>query len=409
MPGRIEDYALIGDCGLRRCAKTTDRSAGFAGLGSLGGVLRIAPGNARQWTLEALARGRHSPGRQALSRSDADPGDKFQTHEGAFTLVDFMPLRGKHSHLVRLVQGKRGKVREDGTYVRFDYGRTIPRVTRLEDGTMRAIAGPDMIALRTPAALRGENLTTVSEFTVHEGEMVPFCLSYGASHGPVLPRSCRTGTRTTRSLPAQMGGPLHLSRAAGGGRMPVSHHPQGAHLSPDGRDSAGSHNFPAGSDRTASATGTIASVGCETRLSLCRALMHAGYYHEAEAWQNGFCAPLPAAPRRCRSRTGSPESGTWRSGNAPVDRLPGGSASSRRERRVWSAAAGHLRRTRRRSASGTEGKPPKNEPAIELQRTLLEHLEQVWQEPDEGIWQVRVRNGTSPIPKEWRGWRLIAP
>ena len=113
---------------------------------------------------------------------------EFETADGAVTLVDFMPLRGKHSHIVRLVQGKRGKVRMamDLT-IRFDYGRTIPWVTRLEDGTMRAIAGPDMIALRTPARLKGENLETVSEFTVSEGETIPFVLSYGASHGAIPP------------------------------------------------------------------------------------------------------------------------------------------------------------------------------------------------------------------------------
>ena len=104
------------------------------------------------------------------------------------TLVDFMPLRGRHSHLIRLVQGKRGKVRvKMELTVRFDYGRSVPWVTRLEDRTTRAIAGPDMLALRTPAPLRGENLTTISEFTVGEGQTVPFVLSYGASNGPVPP------------------------------------------------------------------------------------------------------------------------------------------------------------------------------------------------------------------------------
>ena len=68
---------------------------------------------------------------------------------------------------------------------------------------MRAIAGPNMIALRTPATLRGENLTTVSEFTCYEGETVPFVTAHPTD--PVPRAQCRTSTRTNRSVLAQMG------------------------------------------------------------------------------------------------------------------------------------------------------------------------------------------------------------
>ena len=66
--------------------------------------------------------------------------------------------------------------------LRFDYGHSVPWVTRMEDGSLRAIAGPNMVVLRTPAPLRGENLHTVSEFMVDEGAIVPFMLTYVESH-----------------------------------------------------------------------------------------------------------------------------------------------------------------------------------------------------------------------------------
>ena len=66
--------------------------------------------------------------------------------------------------------------------IRFDYGSLVPWVTTREDGTLCAIAGPDMVVLRTPVPLRGEDRKTVGEFVVSAGEAVPFVLTYGQSH-----------------------------------------------------------------------------------------------------------------------------------------------------------------------------------------------------------------------------------
>ncbi len=92
---------------------------------------------------------------------------RIETAGGAVTLVDFMPPRGRNSDVVRIVRGERGRVAmRTELILRFDYGRTVPWVTRLPDGTMRAIAGPDMVTLHTGVELRGEDLTTVGEFEV---------------------------------------------------------------------------------------------------------------------------------------------------------------------------------------------------------------------------------------------------
>src|SRR5690242_20341215 len=88
-----------------------------------------------------------------------------------------MPLRDEHSTIVRIVEGVHGEVsmRMD-LAIRFDYGRTIPWVTST-NGELRAVAGPDMVVLRTSAPLRGEYMTTVSEFKVKPDESVAFTLT----------------------------------------------------------------------------------------------------------------------------------------------------------------------------------------------------------------------------------------
>src|SRR5205085_10493131 len=113
---------------------------------------------------------------------------RFECSEGAVKLIDFMPMRGAHSSIVRLVVGERGHVAIGSELVlRFGYGAIVPWVTRLEDRTLRAIAGPDMVLMRTPIELRGENLTTLGEFEIAAGATVPYVLTYAPSHLPPPP------------------------------------------------------------------------------------------------------------------------------------------------------------------------------------------------------------------------------
>ncbi len=178
MPLPIEDYALIGDCETAAlvgrdgsmdwlCLPRFDSDACFAAL--LGN-----PNNGR-WMIAP---------EQAANVSRRYRGDTlilettFKTDEGTVLLVDFMPPKGRGCEVVRIVLGIEGRVRMRSEIIlRFDYGSTVPWVTRLDDGTLRAIAGPQMLLLKTPAALRGEDLTTISEFSVEPGQRVPFVLS----------------------------------------------------------------------------------------------------------------------------------------------------------------------------------------------------------------------------------------
>lgn len=180
----LEDYALIGDCETAAlvcregsvdwlCWPTFSSSACFAGL--LGtrenGYFSLKP-----------AKSEHVVGDVWQYRPHTLIVEKtWKTSRGEVQVLDFMPPRGKHSDLVRIVRGVRGTVsmRMDLT-IRFDFGKTIPWVQRV-DHHLRAVSGPQLVILRTEAPLTGEGLSTVSNFDVHEGESICFVLSYGSS------------------------------------------------------------------------------------------------------------------------------------------------------------------------------------------------------------------------------------
>lgn len=166
---QIADYGLIGDCETAAlvdrngsidwlCWPRFDSDACFAAL--LGdednGAWKIAP------TGDFTTSRQYREGTLILETV-------FETAEGAVALVDFMPPRGDASHIVRLVEGRKGQVsmRMD-LALRFGYGLTTPWVSRLEDGAIRALAGPSMAVLRTPVELKGEHMRTVAEFDVAE-------------------------------------------------------------------------------------------------------------------------------------------------------------------------------------------------------------------------------------------------
>jgi GH15 family glucan-1,4-alpha-glucosidase len=106
----------------------------------------------------------------------------IKTASGAVRLIDFMPPRGKNPDLIRIIEGLRGEVRmQMELIIRFEYGLIVPWVRTAHDG-LEAIAGPDGLILRTPIETRGEDLTTVAEFTVKKGDRVPFVLTWFESH-----------------------------------------------------------------------------------------------------------------------------------------------------------------------------------------------------------------------------------
>src|SRR5947207_1889818 len=171
MSAPIESYGMIGDChtaalvGLDGaidwlCWPRFDSDALFAKLlgGQSNGFWLITPHD----EVKAVKRC-YRPDTLILETT-------FETESGKATLIDFMLPRGEASDLVRIVRGDEGEVAMCMELaLRFGYGTTMPWVIRLDDGTVRAVAGADMVALRSPANLRGENFKTVAQFTLAKG------------------------------------------------------------------------------------------------------------------------------------------------------------------------------------------------------------------------------------------------
>jgi GH15 family glucan-1,4-alpha-glucosidase len=189
-PDRIEDYALIGNLHTAAlvhkngaidwlCLPRFDSPSVFARLlgDEQNGCWQIAPTEAeiqieRSYILETLIL-----------------CTRFITPTGTVEVIDFMPPAPDvgHGELVRIVNGVAGSVALDlRLFLRFDYGQNIPWVRRQEDGLV-AVSGPQLVRLRTPVPLEGENMHTVAHFTVRAGKRVPFTLSWSPSY---LPEQC---------------------------------------------------------------------------------------------------------------------------------------------------------------------------------------------------------------------------
>lgn len=392
MPSRIEDYALIGDLETAAlvdkggsidwlCWPRFDSPACMAAL--LGepqnGRWKIAPAGGLLCTSR-----RYQPSTLILET-------QFETDEGTATVTDFMPPREKHSDLVRLVSCSRGQVRmEVELLLRFDYGSSVPWVHRLEDGSLRAIAGPNMVVLRTPAPIHGENLKTVAEFTVHAGETVPFVLTYTPSYLPLpRPLDYEAALRKTERF---WTGWCRRSKYRGAWREVVER---------SLITLKAMTYWPTGGIIAAATTSLPEKIGGERNwdyrycwirdaaLTLW-VLMGAGYYEEAAAWQDWLLRAVAGSPEQVQIMYGlagerqlTEMELTWLAGfekSKPV-RI-GNAASEQFQLDLYGEIAGVLYQAR-------NGGLPVHEAGVALEWKLLEHLERIWRQPDEGIWEVR--------------------
>jgi GH15 family glucan-1,4-alpha-glucosidase len=180
---RIEDYALIGDLQTAAlvsregsidwcCFPRFDSGACFAAL--------LGESEHGRWL---LAPATHVRQKSRRYRHDTLVLESiFETDEGTVRAIDFMPPRGRAPDIVRIVEGLEGSVpMRSELVIRFDFGRIVPWVRRVDHARV-AIAGPDALCFRTPTDVRGEDLATVSEFTLAEGERIPFVLTWYPSH-----------------------------------------------------------------------------------------------------------------------------------------------------------------------------------------------------------------------------------
>ena len=392
-PAPIEDYALIGDCITAAlvsrggsidwlCWPRFDSGACLAAL--LGtpenGTWRIAPEDPR-----ATSRRQYRDGSVVLETV-------FTTAEGEVALIDFMPVGNHASSIVRLVEGRRGRVdMRMALALRFDFGAAVPWVTRLPDGSgIMAIAGPDMAVLRTPVRLVGEDFVTGAHFTVHEGQTVPFVMTHGASHlKPPKPIDARAALAETMQFWARWNrrcsyrGPHEAAvRRSLITLKALTYHPTGGIVAAPTtslpEQLGGPRNWDYRFCWLRDATLTLL------------AFMHAGYFEEAQAWRDWLHRSVAGRPDQIQIMYGLGGERHLREWEA--DWLPGYRAS--RPVRVGNAAHaqlqldvyGEVMDALHQARQGGLAAPPAS---WDLQRKLMEHLEQIWQEPDEGIWETR--------------------
>jgi GH15 family glucan-1,4-alpha-glucosidase len=314
----------------------------------------------------------------------------FVTGEGTVRLIDCMPVRGEAPDVVRIVEGVSGRVRmRMHLSIRLDYGRSIPWVQRVGDA-LRAVAGPDALYLRTPVETRGKGMTTEAAFTVAAGERVPFVLTWHPSHlsppDPIDPEqaladaaswwsewSGRCGTAgphrdlVVRSLITLKA----LTYAPTGGLVaaPTTSLPE---------EIGGVRNWDYRYCWLRDATFSL------------YALMLGGYEAEAEAWRDWLLRAAAGAPAQLQTMYGA--AGERRLPELELDWLAGyegsrpvrigNAASQQLQLDVYGEVMDCLHQARRAGI-------PDNPDAWALQRALMDFLEAHWQDPDEGIWEVR--------------------
>ncbi len=388
----LEDYALIGDCETAAlvsragsidwlCWPRFDSPACFAAL--LG-----TPQHGR-WLIEAVDE--HARISRSYRANTLILETRIETADGVAVVVDFMPPRGHNSDIVRLVRGERGRVAMRLELIlRFDYGFSVPWVNRLDDGTWRAIAGPDMVVMRTPVKLRGENLHTVAEFESVEGETIPFVLTHGPSHrnppNPIDPivaldetekfwKSWASRGDSSGEWSADVARSLitlkALTYAPTGGIVaaPTTSIPERP---------GGERNWDYRFCWLRDATLTLL------------ALMNAGYYEEATAWRNWLLRAAAGAPSQLQIMYGI--AGERRLLECSIPWLPGYEKSA--PVRVGNAAHDQLQldvfgEVMDALHQARRGKLQPHDADWGFQRAVLKHLEEIWERPDHGIWEVR--------------------
>jgi GH15 family glucan-1,4-alpha-glucosidase len=394
---RIEDYAMIGDL---ETAALVSRDGSLDWLCwptfSSGACFAALLGTKENGYWKVFPEGRVKSSSRRYRGHTLILETTFVTDSGEVRLLDFMPPRGHYSDVVRIVEGVRGKVKmRMDLVVRFDYGLTVPWVTKGES-ELHAVAGPNMVVLRSQcmqgeaATFHGEGLTTVSEFTLRANDRVCFTLTYSGSieqvPPPVETEKALADTErfwTEWAARSQYRGPY--SEAVTRSLLTLkslTYHPSGGIVA-------------------APTMGLPEQIGGErnwdyrycwlrdTAFTLS-SLMRAGYTEEAVRWRQWLLRAIAGSPEQVQSVygiNGERRLMEWEAGwlpgyegSRPV--RVGNKADSQFQLDVYGEVAIALDRT-----------PQVNDdiraPADALQAQLIDHLCHIWNLPDQGIWEVR--------------------
>lgn len=391
MPALIEDYALLGNCRtaalVDRCGSLDwlcfprfDSPACFSALlgSSDNGRWRIRPSQPLTGTER-----RYRDSTMILETL-------FHTEQGSAMLVDWMPV-GEQDCVVRTVVGLSGQVEFDMELVmRFDYGSSVPWVEQAQPRTLTAVAGPDMLVLRSASDLHAVDHRTGSRFMVEAGEQLCYRLSFQPSHLPVQPAveaelSLVETERYWREFAQRcpdVGGWTPLVKRSLLTLKAMTYAPTG------GIVAAVTTSLPEqlGGERNWDYRYCWLRDATMTLL----AFMNLGYYEEAAAWRKWLMRSVAGNPEQMQIMYGLagerrlPEQTlpwlTGYEGSAPV-RI-GNGAATQRQLDVYGEVADAMSQAIRAGL-------PRHPRGAAIFRVILPYLESIWEQPDEGIWEIR--------------------
>jgi GH15 family glucan-1,4-alpha-glucosidase len=392
MASRIEDYAMLGNCRSAAlvamdgsidwlCLPRFDSAACFAALlGNDGnGRWRIAPADP-----DATARRGYVDGSLVLET-------EWRTATGVARVIDFMPFAGEQVGVTRIVEGVEGRVDfEAALTLRFDYGSAVPWVTRVDEQTLTAVAGPDMVVVRSPVAVEGEGMHSVARFAVSKGDSVPFVMAWGPSH-LAPPDAIDPYDALVKSL---------AFWEDWSGRCNDS-----GEWSDIVRRSLvvlkGLSYLPTGGIIAAPTTSLPEQLGGERNWDyrycwardatfVLSAFVNAGYHDEATAWRDWVRRAVAGSPDQLQVLYGI--AGERRLEEYELDWLDGYEGA--KPVRVGNAASRQFQLDIFGELVGAFSHAVKNgvdlEPEADgVQSVFLEHLASIWRKPDEGIWEIR--------------------
>ncbi|MGW5683326.1 glycoside hydrolase family 15 protein [Nonomuraea sp. NPDC003754] len=388
---RIEDYALIGDMQSAAlvardgsidwlCLPRFDSPACFAAL--------LGKESNGHWWLGPT--GRPAADRRRYRGETLILESEYDTPTGTVRVIDFMPPRDRNPDVVRIVEGVSGTV-EMSTQIRirFDYGRIVPWVRR-SDGHLQAIGGPDSIWLHSPVPLKGGDYAHRATFHVKEGERHACVFTWHPSHQP-MPRliSADEHLTQTEELWAEWvsqctyKGPwrdavirslitlkaLTYDPTGGIVAAPTTSLPE---------DLGGVRNWDYRYCWLRDATMTL------------DALIGSGYLDEAASWRAWLLRAIAGRPQDLQIMYGV--AGERRLPEMELGWLDGYEDS--RPVRIGNGAVNQLQLDVYGEVlnclyhSRTSGLAPSDR-AWSIQRELLDYVEEHWDEPDEGLWEVR--------------------
>ena len=395
MEESINAYGLIGDLGtvalisangnLRwLCWPDFDSEACFASL--LGtdenGVWSLAPKSFKSSTR------RYLPGTVVLETT------YIQRFGATVTVTDLMPKRDGHSCVVRIVRGIKGRTSMRTCFApRFDYGDSQPRLDQTGDKTWSAVAGPHRLVLRSNVDLRCEKGDLEAEWRVMEGDIHFFTVQHGNSYKEPEPPS-RDALRAEEETIAFW----RKWSSQGTYNGPYKQAVERSLLTLKALSDSSSGGFVA-----APTTSLPEKVGgirnwdyrfCWLRdTTFCLlGLTHCGYTEDAKAWLNWLSRSVqgnPAGLKIMYGITGKREHSEWSAdwlpgyrGSKPVH--IGNKASDQLQLDTFGEVLDSLYRARCHRLY-----PLEDQSGQALEVPMLEHLEKVWEQPDDGLWEVR--------------------